>query len=593
MTIITHKGKVRNGAVAPIFISTWDTTQAGSANDTVVLPLQSNGSYDFYVDWGDGSRDNITGYNQAEVTHQYPQTGIYTIKIHGDISGWRFFNGGDDDKILDISKWGPLTINSSYAFNGCSNLQISAIDAPKFSTCNNMFSNCTSLVNADFSNWDVSNLTDFSSMFQNCTNFISGNFSNWNTTSSTTFSRMFDGCTSLTDEGVWNFDVSNTPILSDMFSNCDQLGGEFGFDLSNYFPTNFTNNSVRIIGNTPYWANYSASGINFSSGINGLFYNAEFSNSLDQAQALNNNPTWSGVKDTYYLFGASSIPTWITGLDTSNIEKFDTMFLSCNTFSGFINDWDFTSATSLQAMFSNTSNVPDITWGTKTSGISDLSYLFYRNNDSTANFPNFDIDTRSATTLAGFFQDTRYNGTDHTGWDTSNVTNMFSTFRDTPSFNQAVEMWDTSNVTSMSDMFRETQAFNQPIQYWDVSNVTNMNSMFSFAEVFNQPLSGWNTSSLTDISSMFLGLFSLFPVFDQDLSTWIVTGVTYAINFMTQAPGLSTTNYDRTLSGWSSQAVQSGVNIDFGGSQYSTATGAAYRSALVASGWTITDGGAV
>ena len=81
--------------------------------------------------------------------------------------------------------------------------------------------------------------------------------------------------------------------------------------------------------------------------------------------------------------------------------------------------------------------------------------------------------------------------------------------------------------------------------------------------------------------------------FDQDLSNWVVTGVTTATNFMIGANGLSTTNYDRTLSGWSSQAVQNGVNIHFGGSQYSTATGLAYRNALVASGWTITDGGAV
>ena len=81
MTIITHKGKVRNGAITPMFISKWDTTQAGSSNDTVVLPLvsPSHGSYDFYVDWGDGNRDNITTYNQAEVTHQYSTTGIYEI----------------------------------------------------------------------------------------------------------------------------------------------------------------------------------------------------------------------------------------------------------------------------------------------------------------------------------------------------------------------------------------------------------------------------------------------------------------------------------------------------------------------------------
>ena len=61
---------------------------------------------------------------------------------------------------------------------------------------------------------------------------------------------------------------------------------------------------------------------------------------------------------------------------------------------------------------------------------------------------------------------------------------------------------------------------------------------------------------------------------------------------MQGANGLSTTNYDRTLSGWSSQSVNNGVSIHFGGSQYSTATGLAYRNALVSAGWTITDGGA-
>ena len=573
MSTFTYRGKSRTGGTRPVFISTWDTTQAGSANDTVVLPLQSDGSYDFYVSWGDNDVNRITGYNQAEVTHQYPQTGIYTIKIHGDISGWKFAGIGDDDKILDISNWGPLIINSNNAFNGCSLLELSATDAPTITTSDvsNMFQNCTSLVNADFSNWDVSNLTSFSSMFQSCTNFISGNFSSWNTTGATTFFNMFNGCTSFIDEGVWNFDISNTPTLTNMFSNCDQLGGEFGFDLSNYFPINFNSNSVRILPNTPYWANYSASGINFSSGINALFYNAEFSNSLDQAQALNNNPTWSGVKDTYYLFGQSVIPTWITGVDTSNMERIEYTFWFCNNFtSGFVNDWDFTSATSLQGMFGNTFNLPDITWGTKTSGISNFSYLFYQNSDSTVNFPNFDIDTRSATDMSFMFDDTRYNGTDHTGWDTSNVTNM-------------------------SAMFRRTQSFNQAVEMWDVSKVTNMSSMFNQAEVFDQPLSGWNTSSLTNISSMFNGLFDLYPVFDQDLSTWIVTGITSASNFMSSAPGLSTANYDRTLSGWAQQSgdLQSGVNIHFGSSQYSVATGQQYRDILTGVGWTITDGGSV
>ena len=63
------------------FTSKWDTTQAGSANDSVDLengnyPLSSAGSYNFKVYWGDGTSDIITTYNQAETLHQYASTGI-------------------------------------------------------------------------------------------------------------------------------------------------------------------------------------------------------------------------------------------------------------------------------------------------------------------------------------------------------------------------------------------------------------------------------------------------------------------------------------------------------------------------------------
>ena len=90
MSSITISNKAQLGQEPSLFKSRWDTTQDGSANDTVVLPLVSDGSYNFDVDWGDGNRDNITVYNQSEVTHQYSNTGIYEIRIKGDVSGVRF-----------------------------------------------------------------------------------------------------------------------------------------------------------------------------------------------------------------------------------------------------------------------------------------------------------------------------------------------------------------------------------------------------------------------------------------------------------------------------------------------------------------------
>ena len=134
--------------------------------------------------------------------------------------------------------------------------------------------------------------------------------------------------------------------------------------------------------------------------------------------------------------------------------------------------------------------------------------------------------------------------------------------------------------------------FNQNIGNWDVSNVTTMSQMFygdagdnAFNNGSSSSISGWNTSSLTNIQEMLRRCTS----FDQPLTNWVVTGITNATNFMNSVT-LSTCNYDRTLSGWHSQAVQNGVNIHFGGSEYSSGS-LPFRNALVASGWTITDGG--
>jgi hypothetical protein len=67
-----------------IFVSTWNTnnTSVGSsASNQIALPLISGGSYNFVVDWGDGSQDTITTWNQTEVTHTYATAGTYTISI--------------------------------------------------------------------------------------------------------------------------------------------------------------------------------------------------------------------------------------------------------------------------------------------------------------------------------------------------------------------------------------------------------------------------------------------------------------------------------------------------------------------------------
>ena len=153
--------------VNPDFVSTWDTTQAGSASDTVVLPLLSGGVYSGTIDWGDGGATSSLSY--ANRTHVYASSGTYTITISGTIEGWQFNNGGDKMKITDISNHGNLTITTNGAFYGCRNMDISATDAPIIATTTiqNMYASTVGLLTggSGLYKMNTSSVTNFHNSF--------------------------------------------------------------------------------------------------------------------------------------------------------------------------------------------------------------------------------------------------------------------------------------------------------------------------------------------------------------------------------------------------------------------------------------------
>lgn len=213
------------------FISTWDTTNTStgsSNNDQVKLPLESGGTYNFIVDWGDNNKDIITVWNQSEVTHTYSSAGIYNIKIKGIIKGWRFNNTGDKLKITDISNWGCLRLgNNNGYFYGCSNLNLTAkdkLDLTDTTTLRSCFRSCTSL-NSEI-NMDTSNISDVYAMFLGCTNFNS-NINNFITSNILIFNYMLYNCSS------FNKDISTFSILSAV-NLANILQGATSFSTSNY-----------------------------------------------------------------------------------------------------------------------------------------------------------------------------------------------------------------------------------------------------------------------------------------------------------------------------------------------------------------------
>ena len=406
---------ITDGGRPPIgFISTWNTTftdgggypeaTASTANDTVSLPLTSNGVYDFGVDWGDGSQDQITSYNQSEVTHQYSSTGIYTISITGGITGWRFAGGGDDDKITNISRWGPLAINSDYAFYGCSQLEISTTDSLKLITPSsffqstrflNHFGGTKSMTGCDLSSWDISEITTLKGLFTNAGNFNdSGYF----------------------DADLGNWDVSHVTDISWLANR-----------------TKFTNGgSTSITG----WDTSSVTGMQYSFAGQYLVWGTGF-----------NQP----------------IGSW----DVSNVKDFGGMFDMNQFFDQDLSDWDISSATDIAAMFGGHWQAPNAfnpegyrtrfnnggqtgigAWDT--SNVVDMNSMFLGNTGF--NQPIGNWDTSNVTNMSMMFTSATAFNQPIGSWDVSNIQGFYRTFENASAFDQNIGSWNvTSIIGGMQD----------------------------------------------------------------------------------------------------------------------------------------------
>lgn len=212
------------------FITTWQTT---TASESITIPTSSGETYDYRVDWGDGTVTMETG----DATHTYAIAGTYSVSIIGTFPRI-YFNNGDDGqevtKIQSIEQWGNIAWSSmNHAFYGCSNLTYNATDAPDLSLVTNMeraFNNCDAFT-GDLNSWDVSNVQNFGDMFFSADAF-NGNLAVWDMSSATNLAGMFFGCTSFNqDIGDWN--ISQVTGIGQILDGASSFDYELGsWDIS-------------------------------------------------------------------------------------------------------------------------------------------------------------------------------------------------------------------------------------------------------------------------------------------------------------------------------------------------------------------------
>lgn len=245
------KGRVVERVPQKPMIITVNTTKAGSASNTFVLPITKTGTELVTIYWGDGQ---ISVGANGNNTHVYAASGTYTIKIYSKIfGGLSFNNAGDKLKILSISSFGQAIHRDLFAaYHGCTNLSIidttgfinnsvsllnafrdcatlttiRAFPTARTTTMSNTFQGCTLLASIPL--LALTNCTTIASMFQNCSSLTS--IPAFDTSKVTSTIRMCQGCTNLTSVAL--FDTSKVTSTLNMFYACTNLKTVPLFNLS-------------------------------------------------------------------------------------------------------------------------------------------------------------------------------------------------------------------------------------------------------------------------------------------------------------------------------------------------------------------------
>lgn len=578
-------------------------------SSTIQLPFVNTAPFDCVVDWGDGSQDTITAYNDPASAHSY-SPGTYTVTITGYCGGWSVNNGAIRNYLTDIIQFGTQTYFDSYAFTGCSLLgAITATDFPGFhdQAARGFFNSCTNL-EIDLTDCYMGNITIGADMFDGVS---VGDGQNWQFLRNRFFQNSINVQNFNSDVSSWTDTMGiasperNIIAVEGMFNECSSFNCGLAAGVSDNRMSN--------------WNLYS------SPNLSRFFRNCASFN-----QDINTNTQNAGQPDEYIAW------------DVSSVTNFDSCFVSASSFNQDISDWDVSSATTLRTMFSGATSFNNGGVGGLGSGLdkwdvssaTDLYGMFFRSGfnqyigswtlNPSANIScgvmfqespfNQDIggwtNTSSITNMVNMFQfNSSYNnggvggvGAGIDQWDVSNVTVMANAFRGASSFNQDIGSWNVSSVTDLSRMFSSATSFNQDISTWErtiptvstLSNVTNMSFMFQAAITFNQNISNWDVSNVTNFTS----LFESATVFDQDLSSWKMYSATSCdrMFYTSLSVGMSAANVEATLYGWSldpnTATGVSATSISFhsypAGSNMDLALNDPTNGLVAAKGWNIT-----
>ena len=194
-------------------------------------------TYDFIVDWGDGTVETINNGNIVEKSkHRYMLGGTYDVKITGKyeyLSSNEFPESGgvvskreNIDKLIRVKQWGVVGLINIDLSRATGLTEIACQTKSSFINLKSInFSNCNSLKELPdnlFAN--CKNLLGRSHIFSKCENLVKVGDNLFANSSMAILNSLFEGCTKLETVGKnMLYNCKNLEDIMNMFSNCTSL----------------------------------------------------------------------------------------------------------------------------------------------------------------------------------------------------------------------------------------------------------------------------------------------------------------------------------------------------------------------------------
>ena len=428
---------------------------------TMTLGLYSGGSYDFDVDWGDGSAvQTITVWNDPNTTHTFSASQKYTVTLQPNtptgLTGydWHIL-GGTRNAYTSIISFGDVYIDmSKQLFYQCQNINWNTATAgtPNFIRKDSgyrLFRDTDSLT-ADLTSWGTPSSPVTGSLNQLYYLSKPATSPNLNFYYDSTGASGFPGppTISLTfsssnyNAPLDNWDVSAVTEMNECFSNAQLFNQDIGM-----------------------W--------NVSSCTN-------FQNMFSGAVVFNQN-----------------LANW----NTSSATKTDGMFRNALQFNGALTNWTLPNVTNVQSMFQSCANFnqPVDQLGI-TSACTNMQFMFYVAGVFNQSMPSWDVS--GVTSFYRCFRNcSSFRGGGLSNWVTSSATSFRGMFRFCSNFNEDLSSWDVSSGTNFSYMFQSCLQLNTDLRLWDVRNGTTFQEMFSSCSNLAFDLSGWQIYNATTMQN--------------------------------------------------------------------------------------------